>query len=199
MLQIGNPFPQFNDLQGALLDAGYIYVGAANADPEVSPLAIFWDSALTIPATQPLRTRGGVIVNNGVPSLVWTAATDYSIRVRDADGALVWYIASANAAAAVAYQPLDADLTAISAQSNQPFGLSLLTAATAAAARALLAISNWLATTGGTVTGNILRSGGGPHLYHTDGTFTSGRVLVTDAGAGDPCTTDGDIWLELAP
>lgn len=198
MPQVANPFPQFNDLQGALLDAGSIYIGTAKADPEVSPVQCYWDTGLSIPATQPLQTRGGVIVNNGAPSQVYVGASDYSMRVRDADGGLVWYVESANGGAAVSYQPLDADLTAIAALTTQSFGRSLLTAATAAAARALLGIANWLATTGGTVTGNILRSGAGPHIYHTDGTLTSGRILITDAGASDPCTTDGDIWIELA-
>lgn len=199
MLQIGNPFPQFFDLEGALLDAGYIYIGIANGDPEVSPLQCYWDTALSIPATQPLRTRGGFIVNNGVPSGVYIAASDYSVRVKDADSNLVYYVKAAQAAAGNSYQPLDSDLTSISTQANQPFGLSLLTAATAAAGRALLAIGSYLATAGGTMTGNIVRSGAGPHLYHTDSTFGSGRILVTVAGAADPCTTDGDVWAELAP
>lgn len=198
-MKIGNPTELFFDLQGALLDNGYIYVGTASADPEVSPIQLYWDSGFTVPATQPLRTRGGTIVNNGAPARAFVNATDYSIRTRDANANLVDYIASASDSGGVAYQPLDGDLTAISAQANQPFGLSLLTAATAAAGRALLGIANWLSTTGGTVTGNIVRSGAGPHAYHNDSSLTSGRIMWTSAGAADPTTTDGDIWLELAP
>lgn len=198
-MRVDNPFPLWLDLQGALLDAGYIYVGVAEDDPEVSPLQVYWDSAFTIPATQPLRTRGGVAVNNGAPALFFVDATDFSLRLKDSGGNLVSYAPSAAETSGVSYQPLNADLTTIAEQTNAPFGISLLTAATAAAARALLAISNWLATTGGTVTGNILRSGAGPHLYHNDGSFTSGRIFVTAAGAADPTTADGDIWIELAP
>jgi hypothetical protein len=199
MQRIDYPLPLFLDLHGALLDAGYIYIGVANADPEVSPLACFWNSGLTTPAAQPFRTRGGYIVNSGLPSNVYTAATDYSIRIRDADGNLISYIPSAQAGAGAAYQPLDSDLTAIAAQGTQPFGRSLLNAASAMAARALLSLGNYLASSGGTVTGNIVRSGAGPHLYHATGAYTSGKLYTTNAGAADPTSADGEIWLELAP
>jgi len=199
MQRINNPIPLFLDLRGALLDAGYIYIGTANADPEVAPVAIYWDAALTIPAVQPLRTRGGVIVNNGSPALAYVAVADYSMRVKDADGNLVTYIKSASDTGGVAYQPLDADLTSIAALATTAFGRSLLTQATAVAARATLGVVNGLPLAGGTVTGNILRSGAGPHLYHNDGTLTSGKLYVTAAGAADPTTANGDIWIELAP
>lgn len=196
-MRVDNPFPLWLDLLGDLLDAGSIYIGVAHDDPEASPLQVYWDQAFTIPAAQPIKTRGGKAVNNGSPALFFVNATDYSLRTRDADSNQVDYVPSA-AESTVSYQPLNASLTSIAAQSNQAFGLSLLTAATAAAARALLGIANFLVTTGGTMTGNILRSGGGPHLYHNDSSLTSGRILWTVAGAADPTTTDGDIWLELA-
>jgi hypothetical protein len=198
MQRLANPYPLFLDEHGGLLDAGYIYVGALNADPEISPITVYWDAAGTIPATQPLRTRGGVIVNSGSPARVYISAADYSLRIRDADGNQISYNPSASDSGGVAAQPLDADLTAISLLTTQPFGRSLLTAATAAAARALLALGTYLATAGGTVTGNILRSGAGPHLYHKDGTLTSGRVFVTAVGASDPTSINGDIWIEAS-
>lgn len=197
MLQIENPFPQFNDLQGDLLDAGLIYIGVSGADPESSPVQCYWDKALTIPATQPLRTRGGLIVNNGSPAAVYVGASDYSMRVRDADGGLVWYIRSAIANATASYQPLDADLTAIAALSTQSFGRSLLTAATDVAARALLGIGNFLATAGGTMTGNIVRSGAGAHIYFADAAMTKPVIYLTTSGAADPRTgAPGEIWLK---
>lgn len=198
MLQITNPLPLFNDLQGELLDAGYIYIGTANADPQVSPISVYWDTGLTQPATQPIRTRGGYPVNEGAPANFYTGATDYSIRVLDSNSNLVFYVPLAAAAAATNYQPLDSNLTAISGQANAPFGLSLLTAATAAAAKALLGLGTYLATAGGTMTGNITRSGAGPHIYHTDSSLTSGRFMWTAAGAADPTSADGDLWAEVA-
>lgn len=199
MQRVGNPISLFLDLRGALLDAGYIYIGAANADPEVSPVAVYWDAALTIPAVLPLRTRGGVIVNNGSPALTYVAVTDYSMRVKDADGNLVSYVKSASDTGGVAYQPLDTDLTAIAALATTAFGRSLLTQATAAAARATLGVVNGLPLAGGTVTGNIVRSGAGPHVYHADGAFTSGKLIATPNTAADPTTANGDIWLKYAP
>lgn len=51
---------------------------------------------------------------------------------------------------------------------------------------------------GATVSANITRSGAGPHLYHVNGAFGSGRVYVTAAGAADPTSAAGDIWIELS-
>jgi hypothetical protein len=114
-----------------LLDAGYIYIGAVNTDPEIvgNQLALFWDSALTIAAHQPLRTLGGVIVNGANPSNVYFAEADYSYKSLDADSNLVDYIKDAADTGGVAYQPLDSDLTAIAALSTTTFGRSLLTLA----------------------------------------------------------------------
>lgn len=48
------------------------------------------------------------------------------------------------------------------------------------------------------MTANLMRQGAGPHLYHANGTYTSGRVFVTAAGSSDPTSAPGDIWIELA-
>jgi hypothetical protein len=61
MTRLVNPVPLFLDGRGALLDAGFIYIGTAGTNPETlaNRLNVFWDKALTIPAAQPLRTLGG--------------------------------------------------------------------------------------------------------------------------------------------
>lgn len=51
---------------------------------------------------------------------------------------------------------------------------------------------------GDTMTGNLLRSAAGPHLYHVTAAYTSGRVFVTAAGAADPTSIAGDIWIEYS-
>jgi len=195
MQRLINPFPLFFDLGGSLVDAGRIYIGVAGDDPEVAPIDVFWDADGLIPAAQPLRTRGGLIVNNGSPAIVYIDEDDYSQRVRDADGNLISYVPSAVEAAA-AYQPLDADLTAIAALATTVFGRSVLTVADAAALRALAGIVASLPLTGGTVSGNITRQGAGPHLYHNDPAMTSGKVFVTAVGDPDPTSAPGDIWLK---
>ena len=200
MQRLVNPFPLFLDLRGALLDGGYIYVGTADADPEVSPITVYFDADLTIVAQQPLRTRGGFIVNGANPAFVFVDADDYSMRTRDADGNLVSYAPSAveTGGTPVAYQPLDDDLTAIAALATTAFGRSLLVLANAAALKAAAGVVDGIPTSGGTVTGNIVRSGSGPHLYHVDPAYTSGRVFRTDSGASDPTSLPGDIWIKTA-
>lgn len=200
MQRLGNPFPMWNDLSGALLDAGNIYIGTAGADPESSPITVYFDSAKTIVAEQPLRTRGGYIVNGATPAFVWIDADDYSIRVRDADGGEVLFAASIAAVGGVvaSYQPLDADLTTIAGQANTTFGFSLLRTANAAALRTLAGIVDGLPLSGGTVTGNITRSGAGVHLYHVDPTYISGRVFRTGVSDPDPTSLVGDIWIKTS-
>lgn len=200
MQRLQYPFPIFFDQRGLLLDAGKIYIGSAHADPETSPITVYFDIAGTIPATQPIRTRGGIPINDqGAPTLIYVFATDYSMRVRDSNGNQISYAATTTDIAAVAYQPLAAALTTLAATSPTSTGLSILQAADANAVKALLGIvSSYLALTGGTVSGNITRSGAGTHIYHNDPALTSGRVFITSVGATDPTSAAGDIWLQIA-
>lgn len=195
---INNPLPLWLDKDGTLLDGGSIYIGTAGADPQSSPITVYWDEALTIVAAQPLRTRGGYIVNAGNASRVFGAPDDYSIRVRDFDGNQVLYVAS-TLVESTAFQPLDSDLTAIAALATTAYGRGLLTLANQAALKAATGIPDPIPAIGGTTTGNITRSGAGVHLYHNNGALTSGRVFVTANGAADPTSLPGDIWLEEAP
>lgn len=195
--RVGNPFPFFLDRSGLPLDGGAIYVGTVGDDPQLSPLTVYLDAALTIAAPQPLQVIGGLPCSNGNPTSFYVSASNYSMRVRDPDGAEVFYIATA-IIGADEYQPLDSDLTAIAALSTTPFGRSLLTNANASATRSSLGIVDSLPLTGGTVSGNVVRSAAGTHLYHTDAANVSGRVFVTANGAADPTSQIGDIWLELS-
>lgn len=144
MTKLVNPVPLFLDGRGALLDAGFVYIGTFGTDPETpaNRLNLFWDKALTIPAAQPLRTLGGVIVNGGNIGFVYFAATDFSISIRDADSNLVAFVPSAFDLGGTSYQPLDTDLTAIAALATTGYGRGFLTLADAAAARALLALGS---------------------------------------------------------
>lgn len=196
--RVGNPFPFFLDRSGLPLDGGSIYIGNTGSDPEVSPVTVYLDSALTITAPQPLQVIGGLPCTDGNPTAFYVAGTNYSMRVRDADGAEVFYVATA-IVGATEYQPLDADLTAIATLATTPFGRALLTAASAPAARAYLGVVDSLPLTGGTVSGNVNRASAGPHLYHVDGSYASGRVFLTSSGSSDPTSQVGDIWLELTP
>jgi hypothetical protein len=198
--RITNPIPIFLDRRGALIDAGQIYIGTANADPEAAPIAVYWDSAFTIPAIQPIRTRGGVMVDEDAnQAFPYVNADDYSLRIRDADSNEVAYVPTTRLTAATSYQPLDSDLTAIAALTTTSFGRTLLTLANAGALQAAAGIPNCLPLSGGTVTGTITRGSAGAHLFLNDAGMTYGGVFVTEEGAADPTTQPGQIWIELEP
>ena len=195
MTKLSNPTPIFLDRRGALLDAGFIYIGLAGHDPETDPIQLYWDAARTIAAPQPLRTLGGVIVNGANAAFVYMAESDYSMRVRDAGGVIVGpgYIPSTSVVMPD-YQPLDSDLSAIAALSTTTFGRALLTLANAAALKTATGIPDCLPLTGGSVTGNVVRSGAGVLSYYADAAMTGGRIYITAAGAADPTSQPGDAW-----
>lgn len=195
--RINNPYPTFLDNRGDLLFGGKVYIGVAGQDPETNPLATFWDADLENAAAQPLRTYGGLIYNGDSPSFVFVDEDDYSIRVRDADDELVWYVPSI-LVAGEQFQPLDSDLTAIAALATTSYGRNLLTLANQAALKSATGIPDPIPAIGGPVSGNITRVGAGPHLYHVDGAMVSGRVFLTDHDAADPTSLVGDIWLKRA-
>lgn len=99
--EIASSFPVFNDKSGAPLEDGYIYIGEANKNPEASPLEIFYDANLNIHASQPLRTIGGYISNNGTPANIYILEDNYSLTVKDKINELVYYRPSLNTPAQI--------------------------------------------------------------------------------------------------
>jgi len=88
--QLDQPFPTFTDLDGSPLDAGYVYFGVENDNPETAPITVYYDAALTQAAAQPLRTSNGYVVRNGAPAVLY-ADVAYSLTVRNKTQALVFY------------------------------------------------------------------------------------------------------------
>ena len=88
-LSVSSPFPIFTDIDGQPLEAGYVWIGTANLDPQVNPIAVYWDAALTIVAVQPIRTLGGYPANSGTPARLYVDS-DYSIRVMNKNGSVVY-------------------------------------------------------------------------------------------------------------
>lgn len=199
MTKVVNPQPLFIDGRGFLLDGGYVYIGAPNTNPETpaNRYQLYWDNALTIQAPQPLRTLGGVIVNGQNPALAFLAEANFSMTVKDIDGVLVQNIPSAAdiGGTPVTYQPLDADLTAIAALATTAYGRGLLILANQAALKSATGIPDPLPAVGGSISGDIARSGAGDYLYHNGTGMNSGRVFLTAEGAADPTSLAGDIWL----
>jgi hypothetical protein len=94
-LSVNPPYPIFSEADGQPLENGYIWIGAANLDPQTNPINVYWDAALTITAAQPIRTLNGYVVYQGTPSRFYTNG-DYSIRVMDKNGSTIYTSLSGN-------------------------------------------------------------------------------------------------------
>jgi len=88
-LSIQPTFPIFTDIDGQPLENGYIWIGTVNLNPQTNPINVYWDAALTIPAVQPIRTLAGYPSNSGTPARLYVNS-DYSIRVQNRNGSLVY-------------------------------------------------------------------------------------------------------------
>lgn len=93
-LSIQPTYPIFTETDGQPLENGYIWIGTANLDPQGNPINVYWDAALTQLAGQPIRTQGGYPVNSGTPARLYVNS-DYSIRVQNSTGSLVYSAPSA--------------------------------------------------------------------------------------------------------
>jgi len=90
LVQLAPPYPIFTDKNGDPLDAGFLYFGVANLNPETSPIQVFYDTAFTQPAAQPLRTSNGYVMRNGSPAAVY-AQSQFSVTVRNKREELIIY------------------------------------------------------------------------------------------------------------
>lgn len=88
-LEVNQPFPIFTDIDGQPLESGYIWLGTVNLDPQVNPINVYWDAALTISAPQPIRTLNGYPSNSGTPARFFVTQ-DYSIRVMNKNGSTLY-------------------------------------------------------------------------------------------------------------
>ena len=88
-LSIQPTYPIFTDIDGQPLEDGFVWIGQTNLDPQVNPINVYWDAALTIPAGQPIRTLGGYPSNSGTPARLYVNS-DYSIRVMNKNGSVVY-------------------------------------------------------------------------------------------------------------
>jgi hypothetical protein len=95
-LSVQPPYPAFADAAGQPLEDGYIWIGTVNLNPITNPIVVYWDSALTITAVQPIRTSGGYPVYQGTPARIYTAS-DYSIQVQNKNATVVYTSLNDNA------------------------------------------------------------------------------------------------------
>jgi hypothetical protein len=90
LTQLAPPYPIFTDKSGSPLDNGYLYFGTVNLNPETNPITVYYDTAFTQPAAQPLRTSNGYVMRNGSPAAIYTNGY-FSVTVRDKNKAMVIY------------------------------------------------------------------------------------------------------------
>jgi hypothetical protein len=95
-LSVQPPFPILTDIDGQPLEDGFIFIGVVNLAPITNPITVYWDAALTIPAAQPIRTRGGYPINSGTPARLYVGS-DYSIQVQNRNGSVVYTSLNGNA------------------------------------------------------------------------------------------------------
>jgi len=100
MLPRLNPFEFFTETDGSPLDGGRVYIGTVNQNPKTSPITVYFDSAMTIPAPQPLQTVGGRIVKNGAAASIYSNAASFSLLVENSKSQQVSYNAAVESDAA---------------------------------------------------------------------------------------------------
>lgn len=89
VLSVQPTFQIFTEADGQPLENGYIWIGTANLDPQVNPISVYWDAALTQPAVQPIRTINGYPAKSGSPGRLYVNS-DYSIRVQNKNGSAIY-------------------------------------------------------------------------------------------------------------
>lgn len=111
-------YPSFTGVDGKPIDNGYIWIGLPNLDPQTHPAQVYWDAELTMAAPQPIRTMAGYPSRTGTPTRLYVDG-DYSIRVLDKNGALVYSSQSAGFSITASTQLADyAELRAYVGDSN---------------------------------------------------------------------------------
>lgn len=93
MSSITYPRDFIADTDGRALEGGSLYVGEPNLDTELNPVQLYWDSALTDPATQPISISAGYAMNSGARAALYSSVSRYSMLVKNRAGDQVDYIA----------------------------------------------------------------------------------------------------------
>lgn len=195
MTIIQEPLPSFVETDGSPLEAGYIYFGVANQNPETNPITVYWDAALTQPAAQPLRTLAGMVVRNGTPANLFVNGA-YSITVKNKNGILVYNLPDStyfdnSIALAAQITAINASLADFSNTSNMSKGVALIGGA--ARTVATIAVLRTLPKTGAPyafVLGYYAAGDGGGGMYYYDSTDTSS----VDNGGSVIVAADGGRW-----
>lgn len=193
---ITSPFTVFFDRSGQPLDAGYIYIGTAGINPEVSPITVYWDDTVPVTAAQPIRTLAGYASRDGSPGTIIGTQATYSIVVRDRTGALVYSDLNATTGA----NAIPETIASIAA-------LRLLTATTVSTQ--VMLVANYVAGDGGGVfrydsTDTTTADNGGTVIVDAAGKrwkrqFDAGEAMTLEMFGGGPAVSSNtaafDAWV----
>lgn len=87
-----SPHMYIGDSTGRPLDLGMVYFGEPDKDPQFYPIDIFSDDELTVPVSQPVRTKGGYLNDNkGDMAEIHAEQLIYSVKVLDQYGRKIFY------------------------------------------------------------------------------------------------------------
>ena len=189
VIYISNPFPMFFDKQGDALENGFIYVGEVNKNPETSPISVYFDAALTIPAPNPVRTINGVPSRNGTPAQLFTAS-NCSLTVKDKNKNLIFNISLFYSQSVLSvFVDTVADLIALVGMGNQKVStLGYHAVGDGGANDYFYSTSSGATDNGGTIIKPTAVSGAGRWLA-----INSDTINVRQFGAyGDGTTDDTD-------
>lgn len=192
---VHEPFPQFHDRDGQPLDGGFVFIGTAGLDAQANQVPVYFDAALTIPAPQPIQTHGGFAANGATPTPIYVDANDYSIKVLDANGALV--IAYPNAVDRFPAAVITGGLSSANVTYNRALtGTQLRTVE--GRLRDFTSVFDFMtpAQIAGVQAGTFLVDVTAPiHAALNSGArevyFPQGGYLVNDNGSGDPA-----VWID---
>ncbi len=147
----------------------------------------FADPALTVPNSNPVVSDA-----QGRFPQMWLGAGDYKYVLKDDGGTIKVTVDDYNVSAAPpSFDPALNDFLA----GAEPLPIASGGTGQTSAANALAALGG-LSTAGGTVTGNIVRSGKGVHLFWETAAMNNGNAFLTSSAASDPTTLPGQIWFK---
>ena len=191
---VNNQIPSFYDTSGTPLDNGYIYIGQSNQNPETNQVQVYWDSALTQPAYQPIRTTSGFPSRNGIATRIYISTTlgAYSITIKDKSGSLVYSrLASDYILTDVTVGPVSEQI-AIDAATASAAAISAASSAASAAADALSADSD-----AASAASSALISAAYANMEWAGFSLSDGELIVsyTSGATSLPSLVDGEFII----
>jgi hypothetical protein len=197
-LSIQPTFPIFTETDGLPLENGYIWIGVANLNPQVNPIAAYWDAALTVPAVQPIRTLNGYPSYQGTPARLYVNS-DYSIQVINNKGSFVYSAPEASeriSSNLVTYQPpfvggVSTTVQDKLAQSVSVFDFGAIGDGVVNDAVAIQAAVNFA-----TSSGNALHINPGDFLLNSDVTVPGELMMFGDGREASQFSGTGKFYLQ---